>query len=239
MTDDEMKSETASTPHMPTPRRNWWRTFVLTGVIFLSGIVVGATTASFTLWFQNSHANRTPRFQEERLIRHLERQFDLGQEQRREIHAIVRRHHQELKQIREETEPRVREVFESMRKEIESVLSLDDLEQWTYQFERMEKRWLGPHPPSGRPHRRGDRGDRPSHRRPNLRDIFQDADRDHDGHVSLDEYTDANYGDMNFDRIDRNQDGLITMEEFRDVFRRHRDRRPPPEEAPLSEADMP
>ncbi|MCH7910608.1 MAG: EF-hand domain-containing protein [Candidatus Hydrogenedentes bacterium] len=236
MTDEELNSDSASTPLAPRPRRSWWRAFALTGVIFLSGIVVGATTASYALWFQNSHANRESRFREDRFIRHVERQFDLSQEQRQRIHAIVRQHHEALKQIRGETEPRIREVFESMRYEIESVLSLSDFQEWDRQFERMERRWLGPHPPPERFHRRGDR---PLHRMPNLRERFQEIDQDHDDLVSRDEFTDINPDGRGFQRIDQDQDGMISLEEFLNAHRRRPDRRPPPEPDDPAEPESP
>ena len=232
MTDEELNSDSASTPLAPRPRRSWLRAFALTGVIFLSGIVVGATTASYALWFQNSHANRESRFREDRFIRHVEQQFDLSQEQRQRIHAIVRQHHEALKQIRGETEPRIREVFESMRYEIESVLSLRDFQKWDRQFERMERRWLGPHPPPERFHRRGDR---PPHDMPNLRERFEDIDRDQDNLLSLDEFRDLNPDGRGFRRFDQDQDGMISLEEFLSAHRRRPDRRPFPEPDDLAE----
>ena len=220
-----MNTDGPSTPHMP-PRRNWWRTFVLTGVIFFSGIVVGATIGSFAMWSHGGNENRESRFREERFMRHVERQFDLDQEQRQQIRAIVKRHHKELKEIRQETEPRVREIFESMRNEIGAVMTPDDLVQWMHHFERMERFWLGPRPPRNRPHRRGDR---PPHRTPNLREIFQDADRDRNGVLSLDEYTEAFPNEEDFYLIDQNRDGMAPMEEAQSVFRRRPDWRPPSE----------
>ncbi|MCH7959346.1 MAG: hypothetical protein IID08_04420 [Candidatus Hydrogenedentes bacterium] len=196
MTGDEMNTESASTPLAPRPRRTWWRAFMLTGIIFVSGIMVGVTTAAYAFWSHTSHANRESRFREERFIRHVERQFDLSQEQRRQIHAIVRRHHEALKQIRGETEPRIREVFESMRYEIESVLSLSDFQEWDRQFERMERRWLGPQPP---PHeRRHNRGDRFRSRGPDSRDRFDEIDRDRNGRISMDEFLNAHEGPPDF-----------------------------------------
>jgi hypothetical protein len=146
---------------LPRPRRRWMRTVLLGVVILLCGMVIGGALTLHFRWPRLLLARHAWERMPEHIADRMRGELELTEEQQREIERILARHHGAMESIRTEVQPRVEAQIDSMRREVEAVLTLEQANRWSEHFERMQRRG-----PRGEPGRRagfpGHRGDRPA-----------------------------------------------------------------------------
>lgn len=155
-----MVEEHAVVSELPRPRRRWIRTVLLGMVILVCGMVIGGALTLHFRWPRLLIAGQPWERMPEHIAHRMRGELGLTEEQQTEIERILARHHAAMESIRTEVQPRVEAQIDSMRREVESVLTPDQASRWGEHFERMPRHW-----PRGEPgHRRGfpgRRGERP------------------------------------------------------------------------------
>jgi Spy/CpxP family protein refolding chaperone len=148
---------------LPRRRRRWGRTVLLGALILACGMVVGAALTMHLRWPRLLRAAHPWERAPERIVSRMSGQLDLTQEQETQIQGILAKHHLAMEGIRTEVEPRVEAQMDSMRREVEGVLTPEQARRWTDRFEKMRRHWPpgGPRRRPGFPGRRGDRPPKP------------------------------------------------------------------------------
>jgi Spy/CpxP family protein refolding chaperone len=145
---------------LPRPRRRRLRTVLLGIVILVCGVVIGGALTLHFRWPRLMLARQPWERIPEHIAERMRGELDLAVEQQREIERILAKHHGAMESIRVEVQPRVEAQIDSMRREIDAVLTPEQAARWSEHFERMRR-----HAPRGEPGHRpgfhGRRGDRP------------------------------------------------------------------------------
>jgi Spy/CpxP family protein refolding chaperone len=83
----------------------------------------------------------------------LQRRLDLSESQRQRIAAIFKKYQEQIREHLQQTRPWVHDTMQQMRREIESVLTLEQREKYQKELSRLERRprRQGP-PPDTLPH---------------------------------------------------------------------------------------
>ena len=134
---------------LPRARRRWLRTILLGIVILLCGMVIGGALTLHFRWPRLLLARHSWERMPEHIVERMRSELDLTAEQQREIEEILAKHHGAMESIRTEVEPRVEAQLDSMRREIDAVLTPEQAARWSEHFERMRR-----HGPRGEPGRR-------------------------------------------------------------------------------------
>ncbi len=156
------------------PRRPWLQAFLLTTVVFGSGLIVGVVLTSAVLW---QHAfnpfRQPPGFDVERLMKDLQYELLLSPDQSKQIREIVSSYNERLKKIRDDVQPRLRNELDLLKKRVEDILRPEQAERWNTRYDEMQRRFLSPDSRSGPPEPDRDRrppdregGPRPGDDRP-------------------------------------------------------------------------
>jgi Spy/CpxP family protein refolding chaperone len=87
-------------------------------------------------------------------LKALQRRLDLNETQRRQVAAIVEKYQAQIHDHLKSTRPRIHELMQQMRIEIESVLTPEQREKYNKQFSRLQRkpRWRQGPPPDTLPH---------------------------------------------------------------------------------------
>ena len=129
----------------PGPRR--WPRFVLMGLIFLSGGVVGAVVSRIVtqkmILAMLKHPERVP----DRILPRLNSSLQLTTEQSQLVDEIVRRRHRSMESIRAKSYPETLAEFKAMRSEIANILTVEQRKHWNALSHVVEERYL-PAPPT-------------------------------------------------------------------------------------------
>jgi Spy/CpxP family protein refolding chaperone len=140
-------SDAEPLPPAPAPRTAT-KSIVIAIVIVIVAFVSGAASGIFLEHLHllgRGHRGGPPGMMPHLMVRHLERRLDLTTEQRREVEAILKRHHDRIFQLTESVRPQVRQEIEAANREIEAVLTPEQRER----FEKL-KLQLGRHEGRGR-----------------------------------------------------------------------------------------
>ncbi len=143
---------------LPRPRRRWVRTTLLGIVILLCGMVIGGAVTLHARWPRLLLARHSWERMPEHIANRMRTELDLTEEQQRHIERILAKHHAAMESIRVEVQPRVQAQIDSMRRDIDAVLTPDQAVRWSEHFKRMPRH--GPRSEHGRgpgfPGRRGE-----------------------------------------------------------------------------------
>jgi Spy/CpxP family protein refolding chaperone len=134
---------------LPMPRRRWLRTVLLGIVILLCGIVIGGALTLRFRWPRLLLAREPWERMPEHIAERMRAELGLTEEQEAQIEVILARHHGAMDSIRLEVQPRVEARIDSMRREINALLTPQQAAQWSEHFERMRH-----HGPRGESRRR-------------------------------------------------------------------------------------
>lgn len=134
---------TSSDKGLPPPprRRNWLSSMMLGLVILVCGGIIGAGITAHILWDRFLHGVRRPEAIGLRITQHLTEDLDLSEEQTEEIRGIIEKHHRAQRQIMREAHPRLRAELDSLRTEVEELLTPEQAERWNERIESLGSRW--------------------------------------------------------------------------------------------------
>lgn len=139
------KTAEAAKPTIASPvrkRHSWIKTLFLASVVFLAGGVAGGAG---TLMFIHRHLSdfiRHPADAPLKIIPILKRRLRLDEEQTVKVEAIVREHHLNLQEIRNETTPRVRAEIDAIKTEVSEILTAQQRELWDRRITQLTDFWF-------------------------------------------------------------------------------------------------
>ncbi len=131
------------------PRTIRLRTALLGLLILVCGVVIGSSVTAHILWTRMIERVRDPVHLPLRAARHMTSRLDLSPEQTQRVEEILARRQESLAALREEMAPRMRAELESLRTEIATELTPEQLERFDEIVAEMRGRWLGG-PPRGK-----------------------------------------------------------------------------------------
>lgn len=114
------------------------------GLVFASGLAVGAVGAKFAVQQAVERAARRPEELRNRLEREFVRDLNLTPEQRPKVHEIFVRRHEEITAARKDFQPRLAVILRRSDRELRAVL--DETQQG--KFDRLLKRRASAPPPN-------------------------------------------------------------------------------------------
>jgi hypothetical protein len=173
------------------------------------GTIFGAVLTSMILRSGGPSRFDEPQFRPDRVIGRLTRELDLSAEQSSRIREIFRAQYAELRTIREQTEPRIREVLDATHDRVQAELTAEQQALWEEKFETMRRRMRAPgwdRARGGGPAMRGV---------PDPERQVKRHDRDGDKQLSFEEAAGAwELSLERFERLDRNEDGFLEAGEI-------------------------
>ena len=146
-----MAKEAAETKRPWTKNQLWIMAFVLMSSVFLCGAIVGGTATSWVLWHRTMKAFRAPGSVVERMVHDVRREYSLSEDQSRKLEELLAEHHEAMQAIQDEFQPRIEEQLESLRTQVQDLLSPEQRERWNSRFDQMKTRWMRPGPGGGPP----------------------------------------------------------------------------------------
>ena len=132
--------------------------------------------------------------------------------------------------IHDDLKPKVEGEIDSLRSQVETILTPDQLTRWNTSFEKMKERWLPPAPgaePKAPPGYEGPRDPRQRHdplsvdetlrAHPTPEHAFENADTDRDGSLTVEEFSEGlpHETEERFEKLDTDNDGSLSLDEFR------------------------
>lgn len=175
MSDPETDTPTASEPTtpkpageplppLPPPTARDGVTLLLGALILLCGVAIGA--GGTYLWLSRRSPGRrpNPRMMAGNIAEHIGEQYGLDADQKKKLSEAFEKRLKVLGDIRRKTEQEVAKVHAGLRKDMERILTPEQLKQWSQDFEAKRRRFFrfgGPPGWGGRPgHGPGRRGGR-------------------------------------------------------------------------------
>lgn len=206
--------ENNTRPRIANSRRSWLLAVFLMSAVFLFGAIVGAVVTGRFLWKKHIDSLQRPRFETSRMMRHMQDNFNLTDEQVEQLSTILSNHHQKIETIREEVRAEVEPEIESLRREVDTVLTPEQAKQWDARFTSEKHKWLPPR--LGRNHGgpRHGMGRRVS--APGSAYLPEGADADHDGNITVQELNDAfaRIAEERFKQLDTDGNGTLSEGEI-------------------------
>jgi hypothetical protein len=189
---------------------------------FIFGAVVGATVLSQFLWKSYVDRLQTRGPNTERIIGELRPELDLSEEQSKRLTEVLTDHRQKMKALHDDLKPKVEERLESLRSDVEAILTPEQAERWNARYIELKDRWLPPdrklppgqQRPQGRRPLLGAEPRQPGSPPPRR---FESADTDGDGRLTMEELSSV-YPERTEEilkRLDTDRDGTVSLEEFR------------------------
>ncbi len=128
-------------PALPKlPDRRNWRGVLFGALILLCGMIGSGLTFYF-LWHHVITIWQSPEKTTEKITSRLKTQLDLDDQQAAKIEKIIAQTRVDLHQIRRDAQPRVKEVLDKSKAEIERELKPDQVEKWNRIYEKTKHRW--------------------------------------------------------------------------------------------------
>lgn len=136
----QMDPEPAPVPAVPS--RSRVRGLILGFVILLCGGAIGSVTTAVVLARQQPPPDhRRPERGPESIVQRMQHQYDLTDEQARELEGIFKEHWEKLSEIRGQVQPLVETEYEALQRSVESVLTPEQASQWRPEFEKKRRYW--------------------------------------------------------------------------------------------------
>jgi hypothetical protein len=127
------------------PSGSWWRFLgmcTLGALIFGCGIIVGgAGTIKFIEKKLKAHMEH-PEEAPDKILPVIAKNLKLSPEQITKIDPVIRKHHAELMQIREEMSPRIAREFKAIEDDVNAVLDPEQQKKWHGWFDKVRWFWL-------------------------------------------------------------------------------------------------
>lgn len=179
----------------PLAVRRWPR-FVMLGLIFFCGSVVGVAIGGYWMRERMIKVMQHPEQVPNRILPRIRAELALSDDQAQHVEAVVRKRHAAMEALRAESYPRQLAEFKAMQSEIADLLSPEQRRQWATLCENIEKRYL-PASPTGPP---------PADL------IFDRFDANNDGALKDDEVPLGMWRRLRM--ADQNGDGKVTRDEY-------------------------
>lgn len=133
------------------PRRGTRRMVAAGLLILLSGILIGTAIGFRAARFTDPLSLFAPDTVSRRISRLMKFQLGLTEEQRTKVEKILEEHRTKLEVVRLKMLPEVDPLIESLRKDVEDVLTPAQAENWNAKFHELRDKWR-PKPPPQNPH---------------------------------------------------------------------------------------
>ena len=136
-----MKSNT--TEEEPKPhgrRRKRLIMFLLSGAVFLSGIVVGASMMPFVIFHFEPSIFPSPQEMPRLVTERMERKLDLTDEQSRKIHVVLERYVEDMEAYRTNVQSDITVKLDQFRIDMTSPLTPEQAIVWTEHFDKMREK---------------------------------------------------------------------------------------------------
>lgn len=118
----------------------------MSALIFAAGVVCGSAGTVLGVQHKLRYAVHHPDQASAAVARAIGRRLRLDQDQRNNVHAIVRRTQARIQQLRRGVQPRIEAALEEAATEIDSVLREDQQARWRRWVHRL-RQWRPPPPP--------------------------------------------------------------------------------------------
>jgi len=127
-------------------RRRTWVSVLLTAIIFISGLVIGAGGALIAVRREMLHVVHNPQEAPRRIAAHLQSKLGLSDEQTRQVEGVVRQRQAALQAIRREVQPQVEAELDLAADEIGQLLDDTQRRQWDAMVANIRETWVPPPP---------------------------------------------------------------------------------------------
>ena len=132
--------------HMPKPPRTWL-TLLMGGLLLISGMVMGAGGTIMFVKHRMEQPDSAPKHFSNRLAQRITRDLDLSDDQTQQVRAILQTHQKKMRSIRMEVNDEVDASFETLKTEVEAILSPEQAQIWNRRIR--EYRGRPPHERGG------------------------------------------------------------------------------------------
>lgn len=121
-------------------RRQHRRRMVVSGLVILAaGITLGIAGTLFVLRPDSTRPPMRPERAAGFMLDRFREELNLTPEQSEQIRGILKTHFQELERLREEARPQISKVFETLKSDLDSVLTEPQRDKWQRLRERMDR----------------------------------------------------------------------------------------------------
>lgn len=135
-----------SLPMAPTSGRRRWISLLLTLVIFVSGVLIGAAGAAGFIRREILHVLRDPAGAPARITQRLTRRLSLTDVQAGKIQGILEARQRSLQAVRATVQPEVMKQLLLAKTEVAGVLDEQQRQRWEADFDRLRELWIPPMP---------------------------------------------------------------------------------------------
>ena len=140
-----MEPEKPNAPFAKPRRRRVW-TILLALAIFTCGVLVGGGLSFKIVTVGYKRAFQEPDFLAEKIIRRMERRLDLNSDQVKQVREIILEQQKAFQALHKEFRPRLYSQFDKTRRDLATVLTLEQARKWETAFTRIQRFWLPPLP---------------------------------------------------------------------------------------------
>jgi Spy/CpxP family protein refolding chaperone len=125
----------------------WLLALVVTGAVFLCGVVVGAVLTHGFLFRRAMNEFGPPGFRTDVAVKQIRKDLDLSDEQAIKLEKLFEEHAENMNAIHKDVRPRVEAELESFRSKVEAILTPEQAKRWNEKFRSKMNEMLPPHPP--------------------------------------------------------------------------------------------
>ncbi|MFA6242842.1 MAG: hypothetical protein WC655_18025 [Candidatus Hydrogenedentales bacterium] len=123
------------------PRRAWVRSLLFSMMILVCGAVIGSVSTALYMQDREPRFGHRPENMAQYIADEMEHKYGLTPEQKQKVLGVFEEHSKKLAEIRAEVGPRVEAEFEAVRKSVEPILTPEQAEAWSKEYERMRHKW--------------------------------------------------------------------------------------------------
>lgn len=123
-------------------RRQHRRRMVLSGLVILAaGITLGIAGTLLVIRPTGTRPPMPPDRAVRVMLSRFKEELDLTEDQAAQIKGILEQHFQELESLREEARPKISKVFETLKSDVDGVLTEQQRDEWERLRERIDKQF--------------------------------------------------------------------------------------------------
>ena len=119
---------------------------LLLALVFFAGVAVGVVGTRGVLRNMMHHWAKDPAAIRDRIEKDLVSRLDLTPEQQKQVHEIMMRSHEQLRQLRSEFGPRFMEITKKSEGDISALLTPEQQTKYKKMLEERKQLWRPPMP---------------------------------------------------------------------------------------------